>query len=213
MTSSNTPGISEPIIVVPTTNITQVVGPTMPRFSMLGEKGALDDQAIVPASVPATLPLQLLQDTSISHAVIGGKVDAEHGILTLFKADGTFVIVTDLPTYADFGQAQVGPPGNPGLDGQNGADGIDGDVGTQGCTGERGPTGPRGPDGLLGLQGVPGPTGNFGPYGTQTAYLYQYIEALDLWTFFVGAQITSGSSFTTNPTGGQYFYLTFLHNS
>ena len=141
---------------------------TKPAFSMLGERGIIDDQAIVDPTI------KLEANVIYSHAIVSGTVDVEHGILTLYKADGTKVIIDSLMTYADYDNATQGPQGERGVDGLDGADGIDGIPGGinscgisggKGCTGDRGADGVPGAQGPKGLKGLKGPTGNYGPYG------------------------------------------------
>lgn len=95
----------------------------------------------------------------------------QDGVLTLTRADGTFVDVPNFFTATTFRGADghVGLTGATGATGYTGYDADDGVIGNVGATGATGATGNVGPTGATGATGATGSTGNVGPTGATGA--------------------------------------------
>lgn len=139
--------------------------------------------------------------TATQIGVASATFDPLTGILTLYNADGTAVLVPGLPTAANLGNGPTGPTGPQGKQGSNGKNGKDGKNGAQGCNGVQGDTGPagsagpagsvgaRGATGATGAKGATGLTGPTGPAGPQGS------------TGPIGPDGGSGGVGATGPTG------------
>lgn len=118
-----------------------------------------------------TLTMESLDQALSDVYVSGGTFDAEIGVLTLSRTDGSLLQVSGFMTSSNIGVGPTGPrgpAGDPGKAGRNGRDGLPGAQGCQGAKGDYGPigpTGPTGPIGPIGPTGVQGPTGPVGPIG------------------------------------------------